>query len=432
MCKRIKFIAALAIFVSIQFTQAQAQQSKFPHYRIVDLGTLGGSAAIANTINDLGIASGTANVTGDTASHATAWFYGLKQDLGTLGGPNSTVAWPNRNNHGVIAGISELAGTDKMNENFSCPAFFPVDGHSCVAFVWQWGNMTQLPLLGGNNSIGAGINNRDQIVGWAETNVHDSTCVFPQIFQFEAVIWGPATGQIRQLPPYGKDPDSAATAINDQGQVVGISGTCDVAIGAYSAIHAVLWDHGKPFDLGNLGGAGWNTPTVINNLGQVGGFADVPGDVVGGTLTPNFQAFLWTRELGMINLHTLHGDAISEVTGMNNRTQIVGTSFAAGFANPRAFYWQNGKIVDLNSLVPANSSLHLISTGDINDEGVIAAQACFLTNGSCGSATTAVLLIPTDNDDDREFNSIGAVSMPESVRQQVLSNLRIGGFAAHK
>jgi probable HAF family extracellular repeat protein len=66
------------------------------------------------------------------------------------------------------------------------------------------------------------------------------------------------------------DQDSAATAVNDLGQVVGISGTCDVAIGAFSAKHAVLWENGMVVDIGNPKGAGWNTPTVINNRGQIG------------------------------------------------------------------------------------------------------------------------------------------------------------------
>jgi probable HAF family extracellular repeat protein len=420
--------------------QEPPPQNRPLQYRLVNLGTLGGTSSSGNTINNVGTAMGTANLTGDTAGHATIWAFGTKQDLGSLGGEtaNSTVAWPNRNNHGQVAGISETSDQDPFGEHFSCPVFFPLTGRSCVAFLWERGEMIRLPTLGGNNSVGAGVNNRGQIVGWAENNVHDPTCVGLQVFQFEAVIWGPKKGQIQQLPPFATDSDSAATAINDLGQVVGISGICGNAIGAYSAKHALLWENGNVVDLGNIGGAGWNTPTVINNRGQVAGFANVAGDVNGGKLSANFNAFLWTKETGMKNLHTLSGDAISEATGMNNLGQIVGVSFAAGFNSPRAFLWQNDLMTDLNELIPKDSPLYLVSTGDINDRGEITGQACVVANGTCTSELTAVLLLPVADEGDGE-TSAGAtvargpaapkVATPEAVRQQVLRHLGLGGLA---
>ena len=96
---------------------------------------------------------------------------------------------------------------------------------------------------------------RGQIVGWAENKVHDPTCVAPQVLQFEAVVWGPGDNQIQQLLPYGSDPDSAATGINHDGQVVGISGICQNAVGNQSAALALRQpqgfylsarEHGRP------------------------------------------------------------------------------------------------------------------------------------------------------------------------------------------
>ena len=188
--------------------------------------------------------------------------------------------------------------------------------------------MTALPTLGGYDGYAAGVNNPGVIAGWAEDNVHDSTCVSPQVLQFEPVIWG-ADNRIHQLPTYSGDPDGAATAINDEGQVVGISGTCDVAVGAFSAAHALLWQDGAPINLGSLGGVAWNTPTAINSLGEVVGFSDLPGDQNG---VPNFHAFLWTAETGMQDLGTLPGDVLSEALDINTRGQVVGLSCTAGFA----------------------------------------------------------------------------------------------------
>lgn len=50
------------------------------------------------------------------------------------------------------------------------------------------------------------------------------------------------------------------------------------------ANHALLWENGKPIDLGNLGGHGWNTPPAINNRGVVTGFVNGPNDIVNGQL----------------------------------------------------------------------------------------------------------------------------------------------------
>src|SRR5207247_5814817 len=84
--------------------------------------------------------------------------------------------------------------------------------------------MQALPTLGGNQGFATGVNSRDQVVGWAETTVHDPTCNSPQVLQFRAVLWQPQQGAMQQLPPLPGDSTSAATAINDKGQAVGISG----------------------------------------------------------------------------------------------------------------------------------------------------------------------------------------------------------------
>ena len=77
--------------------------------------------------------------------------------------------------------------------------------------------MSPLPTLGGPNGFAAGANNLGQIVGWAENVTHDTTCVLPQYFQFEPVVYGPAQGQIQQLPNYPGDPDgSPGNVINCQ------------------------------------------------------------------------------------------------------------------------------------------------------------------------------------------------------------------------
>jgi probable HAF family extracellular repeat protein len=422
---------AIAVRVSAQ----DSEHSSPAHYRVYNLGTLGGSASIGNTINNRSVALGSANLPGNSTVHATAWFYGLRFDLGTLGGSNSGVEFPNRNDFGEIVGISETNVVNPLGEQWSCSAFFPtITGNICLGFVWQWGEMRALPTLGGYDGFAAALNNRGQIVGWAENKVHDSTCVSPQVLQFEAVVWGPEKDQIRELPPVQGDQDGAATAINEKGQIVGISGTCDVAVGAFSAKHALLWEDGRVINLPTLGGAGWNTPYAINNRGEIVGFADLPGDVSGGMLTPNFHAVLWTKDHAIHDLGTLPGDTISEATGINDQGQIVGVSFPSS----HAFIWQDGVMTDLNTLIPSDSPLALISTGDINDRGEITGEACVLSNGVCTSASEqpAFLAIPDCDRDDKDRGSfeasegsdISAAVVHDDVRQQLLRKLAFGHF----
>jgi probable HAF family extracellular repeat protein len=94
-------------------------------------------------------------------------------------------------------------------------------------------------------------------------------------------------------------------------------------------------------DLGSFGGTkgfAGNNACAINNPGQVVGHSDAAGDTT--TYT-----FLWARETGMQKLEPLPGDFASVALGINDRGEVVGSSFV----------WQNREMTDLNKLIPANS-----------------------------------------------------------------------------
>jgi probable HAF family extracellular repeat protein len=431
--KHLTGIIAIAVLAALSLScplPAQDDGGGATRYVIIDLGTLGGTFGAGSSINNLGWSSGLASSPDNNSFHAALWLPGRTVDLGTLGGTNSAIEWPVKNVRGNIVGISETSTPDPLGERFSCTGFIPTNGTTCLGFLWHDGVMIPLPTLGGNNGFATGMNNFDQAVGWTETTFHDATCTGNQVLQFLAVIWGPRKGQIRPLLPLPRDSDTAATAINDFGQVVGISGICGDAIGAYSAKHSVLWQDGNPIELPTLGGAGWNTPMAINNRGVVVGFSDLAGDVGGGVLTPNFQAFLWTREGGIVNLSTLPGDVISEATGINEGGQVIGTSFDAN-GNSRVFLWQNNAITDLNTLVApgSGSSLYLIASGDINDRGEITGQACVLVDGACSATTHTFLAIPVRGDwasGKSTSDTAAKIRVPEAVRRQILGRYRFG------
>ena len=342
-------------------------------YTITDLPSLGGTNSRANSINNRTWLAGYSNLSGNASRHASLWRGRALTDLGTLGGPNSAVTWSVKADSGIVAGISQTSTPDPLGEAWSSAAFYPGatgTGYINLGFVWENGTMRALPTLGGNNGFATGANSRGQIVGWAENAIHDPTCVPPQQLQFRPVVYGPKANQIAEFPLPAGDTSGAATAINEQGQAVGISGICDQAVGRHTAKHALLWDKGKIIDLGNLGAPYWNTPTNINQRGDVVGFAGAPNDPDANFL----QAFIWTPESGMKPLGFLPGDVHSEAYGINEKRQVVGLSCDAD-GNCRAFMWQNGVMTDLNSAKPASYAAILEQARDINEGGEIAGRS---------------------------------------------------------
>jgi len=367
---------AVMLFVTLAMpVRFAAQEHKKEHrrYKVIDLGTLGGTFSEPHGINNEDWVAGVANLNGDQNAHAFLWRHGHKTDLGTLGGPNSLAWVPGE--EGEIPGQAETSTPDPLGEDYCGFGTNLV----CLPFIWQNGVMNPLPSLGGDNGIAYEINARGQVAGQAETTVHESTCIPPQVLQTGAVIWRNGVIQ-QQLPPFPGDSDAIAGAINDEGQVTGVSGTCS------AILHGVLWDHGTVSDLGNLGGS-LTSPFDINNPGQVVGFATLLGDT-------NQHAFLWTKHAGMRDLGTLPGDTDSSTESINNRGQVAGVSFTS--VSSRAFLWQNGVMTDLNTLT-CPGSIFLANALGINDQGEIIGD----TVTSAGDVH-AYLATTTDDECDRE------------------------------
>lgn len=338
---------------------------------------LGGTQSRGTAINSGGLVAGFSNLA-DGTRHGAIWRNGAITDLKTLGGPGSSVPWPGLNDAGMVVGISQTDRVDPLDEDWSCEAggFLPqATNLICRGFVWENNVMRELPTLGGNHGFATGVNNQSQIVGWSETPVHDPTCTGVQVLQFRATLWEPKSGttgriKTRELPPLGDDATSAATAINDNGVAVGISGDCDQAVGRFSARHAVLWDkNGKPTRIPDLGGVTWQTPMDINGAGDVVGFGNPPGpgDPQGDFIS---HAFFWANGSGSAtDLRTLDDDPVSEALAINSQRQVVGVSFG-GASGARAFLWQNGVLLNLNDIADAAPDV-LLSAQDINDAGQI-------------------------------------------------------------
>src|SRR5215469_3694173 len=377
------------------YAQAQAKAKSKVQYNVSNLPGLGGTSNGGNSINDQTWVSGYARLP-DRNRHAALWRNSLLTDLGTLGGPNSSVTFNVKNIAGIIVGISQTGDSQLLGESWSSAAFYSTPnnvGFINLGFVWQQGQMRGLPnFTGGNNGFATGANNFGQVVGWAENGVHDPTCCCTQVLQFRPAMWtlGPPD-QIHELPVFPGDTSGAATAINDNGQIVGISGICDQAVGRHTAKHAVLWENGTVTDIyPDAPAPWWNTPTAINQRGDIVGFAGDPEFVEGDIL----HAFMWTREDGIRQLKPLqhhtpeHVD--SEAYGINEARQVVGVSCDADLVDCRAVIWDHGNTpTDLNDLKGSYSGF-LALAKDINNNGEITGRAIDPNTG----ALTAYLALP--------------------------------------
>ncbi len=243
---------------------------------IRDLGTLGGSDAVALYVNELGQVVGE-SYTADSVpppspsctdspltQHGFFWENGKMTDLDTLGG-SCTFVYA-LNNRGQIVGQSTLAG-----DNTSHP------------FVWQKGTMKDLGALGGNYGYAGWLNDAGEVVGSASNQGEQALLAF---------LW--KDGAMANLGVLNGNSCSVANAINSNGQVVGGSGvylapifpTCTDAVE-----HAVLWENGQALDLNLLVTSTvdltLNEATSLNDRGEISGFGTLAnGDTHAFVLIP--------------------------------------------------------------------------------------------------------------------------------------------------
>lgn len=322
-------------------------------YTVVYTGTFGGSYANPFGINQAGMVSGSSWLPGDTNYHAYLWNGHRLKDIGTLGGPDSETT--EINDVGIVVGFAETATADPLGEDFCATGNHLV----CSATIWHDGKIIALPTFGGNNAYAQSNNDRDQTVGVAETAEHDKTCAPPQVLRSQAAVWT-GTHKPRTLPPYKGDPDTWALAINERGTIVGQSGPC-----SGSHVRVVMWRNGAVIDLGSLGGS-YGQPFHINDRDQVVGNSNLTGNKTS-------HAFLWENGK-MHDLSPLTGDAFSAAWGMDEAGHAVGASWSPDKKhfplNYSAVIWQQGAVIDLNTVVPPYS-LRLLTANKINDRGEI-------------------------------------------------------------
>ncbi|MGP8180005.1 MAG: hypothetical protein ACLP1E_04340 [Acidimicrobiales bacterium] len=429
-------------------TSSAAIASSQPQYTLIDLGTFGGPQADVGNGPFLGnsaVVAGTADTAtldpygskdsgsfnGDRyVQHTYLWSHGVLTDLGALGpdpAKNSSYAnWLSP--RGAVAGLSDNGTIDPLTHDEEVD---PV--------VWQDGKITNLGTFGGDEGQAFGMNSHGEVTGVADNATPDKYSMLGDGQQTRAFLW--ANGHLRDLGTLG-GPDSFGWFINDHGQVIGVSytsatpdpvtgqppasvflwqdgtmrdlGNLGGSVPAFGGVdafndageiagqsnlagnkifHAFLWDGHKMIDLGTFGGA-LSSPLWMNDRGEVIGWADLPkilGSNLGEPGDQMYRAALWDKGVST-DLGTLPNDICSTAWGINDEGVIVG---AAGFCHGAvdAFIYENGKMVNLNSLV-AFSPLHLTDALTINDAGDIVGEGV-LPNGDMRN----FLLIPNKTDE---------------------------------
>jgi probable HAF family extracellular repeat protein len=334
----------------------------------------------------------------------------LNLELGTLGGPNSSINWNGINDPGEAVGMSETSFPD-LNHEDVCGFGTHL---TCRPFFWQNDVMHALPTVGGNNGQASAINNSGQVAGYAENGTADSTCP-PGTENFMVdlpVMW--TNGKAQALPTIGTDPDGVAFGINNQGQAVGYSGTCT------AANYAVLWENGNATQLPGLGDPS-AIAFAINGRGQIVGQA-VNSDGI-------TEAALWQNNT-VIGLGVLTGDASSFATSINNRGQVVGSTFNSKSSWSHGFIWQNGVLTDLNTLFPESSHLFVISASNINDSGQIAGMAVEMAGPNARKVVHAYLATPVNEDLGKSVADV-VRTHPEITLPAVNVGKQLLGRSAH-
>ena len=231
---------------------------------LVDLGTLGGSNAVANGVNGLGEVTGSSELPGDTVTHAFLWSAsGGMVDQGTLGGTNSYGYGIDDVHH--IVGTSQITG-DGASHAFIVPGPFDV----------PLAGMTELATLGGGTNSTAygvgpgGIYGSSDVGGTEPCPYHPAdSCNITHAVSFNFHFTG-FPGEIVDLGVLPGGRSSVAYGSNR----VTIFGSSEVGTTDDEPSHAVRWTTSGMDDLGTLPGDRHAAARGINDAGLIVGTSD--------------------------------------------------------------------------------------------------------------------------------------------------------------
>ena len=321
-CAKLSTFACIVLLMASSFCAAQTS------YTVTDLGVLNSNGiSVARAINSTAEVTGAAAANNSNVSEIFLYENGAMTNLGTLGGPS-----------GIGNGINKFGQVAGYSQNSS---------GAYRAFLSSGSTLIDIGDLGGGSAVAYALNDLGAVVGSAVTAKLEN---HPFLYR---------NGHMIDLGTLGSSNNNwwnVASGVNNSGVVTGTS------YDAQGNFFGFVWKSGKMTKMGTLGGF-WSQGYAINNKGQVTGLAY--------TKNGSGHAFIANcatcplKDLGTFagNTSTVWGFAI------NDSGIVVGQSTFAGTYH--AYVYSNGKIKDLNGMIPSGSGWVLIDAHGINATGQI-------------------------------------------------------------
>jgi probable HAF family extracellular repeat protein len=328
-------------------------------YRVMQLGDLGAGQSYAMHINDAGVAAGMATVPVTQNFHGTVWSAGGITEVPPLDGRTQSVVF------------DVGAGGRAIGTSFSLGAL------NEGAFAFDNGAVTDLGAFQAR-ATGAG----GAVVGSLALTIAGQGLV-----DHACVLNSGSTLPVDLGTLGGTSSRALAMSGGPQAMIVGVS-----QIAGDVGTHAAAWIGGVGHDLGTLGGIR-SCANAVNGTGQVAGVSDLASGMP--------RAFVFGVDgAGSVTSRTDLGAfpaGSSAANGINDAGEVVGISDA------RAFVWWEGRMRDLNALIPPASGWRLESAQSINAGGMIVGR------GYINGLPQAFLLTPATSC-AADFNIDGVVN----------------------
>ena len=323
-------------------------------YQVIDLGTVGGATrSEARGINQQG------DIWGENFHTDFPYFL-----------------WFNNTNHAVAkpseVGTMSLYGMNKNRQFAGFMSYANATPSRSFAFL---GSPLRPQSLNQTNFLPRGVNIHGDVVGITTIKVEYYPGSPLVLVNRPALVRGNKLTILPALPGSNVWVNAEATAINDNGVIVGWSGTASMSTTS-NYTHAFLWD-GAMHDLHSSTRTNSVAVAVNNNNMVVGYRKDA-------AFSAN-EPFYWTAASNMVALSLPGGYGTGQPLGLNNRGDVVGVAGSGS-----AVIWTNGVMTDLQTVIPTSPVWDLDGAYGINDAGEIVGY------GKKAGLTKGFLLNPTN------------------------------------